>query len=117
MGLGLARDSRSGTREWIFQRVSNAAIILWGVVYLGLILSQTKVTYDSWIALHSATWFKLFSTLVLVLAMMNSVIAGWQIGTDYTQKVPVAGFESTYHFFYKIVTLGYLLFGLTILWF
>ncbi|MDB4837674.1 succinate dehydrogenase, hydrophobic membrane anchor protein [Marinomonas sp.] len=117
MGLGLVRGNRSGTQEWIFQRVSNAAIILWGVVYISLLLSQAELTYESWTALHGATWFKLYSTVTLVLAMANSIIAGWQIGTDYTQKVPVAGFESAYHLFYKVVTLAYLLLGLTILWF
>ena len=116
MGLGLKRENRSGTKEWIFQRVSNIAIIVWLVVYLGLVLSQSELTYETWSAMHDASWFKWYSTVTLVLAMINSVLAGWQIGTDYTQKIAVAGFEKGYHAFYFLVTIAYLVGGLSVLW-
>jgi hypothetical protein len=48
--------------------------------------------------------------------MANSLLAGWQIGTDYTQKVPVAGFGVIFHSFYTLVSIAMLVFGLYILW-
>jgi succinate dehydrogenase / fumarate reductase membrane anchor subunit len=116
MGLSLKRENRSGSKEWIFQRVSNIAIIVWLFVYLGLVLSQSELTYETWSAMHSALWFKLYSTVTLVLAMFNSILAGWQIGTDYTQKVSLPGFDKGYHAFYFLVTIVYLVAGLAILW-
>lgn len=117
MGLSLTQENRRGSHEWIFQRVSNIAIILWAVIYLGLILSLNELTYETWSNLHTAGWFKIYSTFTLVLTMFNSLLAGWQIGTDYTQKVPFAWFEKAYSAFYISVTVVYLVAGLYILWF
>ena len=66
--------------------------------------------------MHDATWFKVYSTLTLLIVMANSLLAGWQIGTDYTQKVPVAGFGVIFHSFYTLVSIAMLVFGLYILW-
>jgi succinate dehydrogenase hydrophobic anchor subunit len=75
-------------------------------------------TYDyaTWTSMHDATWFKVYSTITLVIVMANSLLAGWQIGTDYTQKVPLAGFGVMFHSFYSVVTVALLVFGLYILW-
>jgi succinate dehydrogenase hydrophobic anchor subunit len=66
--------------------------------------------------MHDATWFKVYSTVTLLIVMANSLLAGWQIGTDYTQKVPVAGFGVIFHSFYTLVSIAMLVFGLYILW-
>jgi succinate dehydrogenase hydrophobic anchor subunit len=66
--------------------------------------------------MHDATWFKVYSTVTLLIVMANSLLAGWQIGTDYTQKVPVAGFGVIFHSFYTLVSISMLVFGLYILW-
>ncbi|MCC2607451.1 succinate dehydrogenase, hydrophobic membrane anchor protein [Planctobacterium marinum] len=107
---------RNGVNEWIFQRVSNVLIFCYAIFYIVNVLSMGEVTYDAWVALHSATWFKLYSTVTLVIVMLNAILAGWQIGTDYTQKVPVPGFSVIFHSFYTIVTLIFLVAGLCILW-
>lgn len=107
---------RNGVTEWIFQRVSNLAIFIFAAVYIGLILNMQTVDYPSWKALHDATWFKLYASFTLVLVMLNSILAGWQIGTDYTQKVPVPGFGPLFHGFYTLVSLAFMAFGLYILW-
>ena len=75
-------------------------------------------TYDyaTWTSMHDATWFKVYSTITLVIVMANSLLAGWQIGTDYTQKVPLASFGVMFHSFYTIVTIALLVLGLYILW-
>lgn len=109
-------SNRKGTREWVFQRVSNLLIICYAAVYAGLILAQGPMSYETWVAMHGAMWFKLYSTLTLVFIALNSVLAGWQIGTDYTQKVPLPGFGKLFHSFYFVVTLAYLGFAFFILW-
>ena len=48
--------------------------------------------------------------------MANSLLAGWQIGTDYTQKVPLPGFSTVFHSFYTLITIGMLIFSLYIIW-
>jgi len=107
---------RNGVKEWIFQRISDVMIFAYAIFYLVSVFTMENVDYESWTAFHQSTGFKLYSTITLVVVMLNSLLAGWQIGTDYTQKVPVAGFSAAFHTFYTVVTAGFLLFGLYILW-
>lgn len=107
---------RNGVHEWIFQRCSTILITAYSIIYLALVLSMQNHDYTTWTAIHNAFWFKVFSTITLVIVMVNSILAGWQIGTDYTQKVPIANFGSLFHCFYAVVTLGILISGLYILW-
>lgn len=107
---------RNGVREWLFQRFSNVLIFVFAGVYIGSILSMDSIDYATWSAFHTATWFKVFASVTLVIAMVNSLLAGWQIGTDYTQKIPIPGFGVMFHTFYTVASIGLLAFGLYILW-
>lgn len=108
--------NRNGVREWLFQRFSNVLIFVFAGIYIGSILTLDNIDYATWQAMHNAMWFKIYASFTLVVVMLNSILAGWQIGTDYTQKVPVAGFGIMFHSFYSIVSLLFALFGLYILW-
>lgn len=108
---------RNGTYEWIFQRCSMVFIAAYTIFYVSLILSMETPDYATWRALHEPMWFKVLSSFVLLWVMANAVLAGWQIGTDYTQKVPVPGFGPLFHGFYALGSICFLSFGLYILWF
>jgi succinate dehydrogenase / fumarate reductase membrane anchor subunit len=108
--------NKNGFYGWIFQRFSTILITLYTITYVSLVLSLQTYDYITWTSMHDATWFKVYSTITLVIVMVNSLLAGWQIGTDYTQKVPLAGFGIMFHSFYTVVTLGLLVLGLYILW-
>jgi len=107
---------RNGVHEWIFQRCNTLLITAYTITYITLILSMQTYDYATWTTIHEAAWFKVYSTITLVFVMINSLLAGWQIGTDYTHKVPLASFGTIFHSFYIIVTIGILAFGLYILW-
>ena len=108
--------NKKGFYEWIFQRISTILIILYTITYISLVVSMQTYDYATWTSMHDATWFKVYSTITLVIVMANSLLAGWQIGTDYTQKVPLASFGVIFHSFYSIVTVALLVFGLYIIW-
>lgn len=107
---------RNGVYEWIFQRISNLLIITYAGVYIYLINSMQTFDYNHWVAMHSANWFIWFTSFTLVVVMANSILAGWQIGTDYTQKVPIPGFKYVFHSFYIGVSCVLLIGGIYILW-
>ena len=117
LGLKAMISKRNGVKEWIFQRLSNVLIFCYGIFYITMLLTMREVSYDNWLTLHSSLGFKLYSTVTLVIVMVNSILAGWQIGTDYTQKVPLPGFSTIFHGFYLLVSAVFLGFGLFILWF
>jgi len=72
--------------------------------------------YESWKQMHNVTWFEIYTTITLIIVMFNALLAGWQIGTDYTQKVPIAYFGVIFHSFYTVGTISILVFGLYIIW-
>ena len=86
MGMTAAEKSRNGVRQWVFQRVSNALIILYALVMLGWFLGQTEVSYEAVQALFGQVWFKLYTFITLVFVCLNSLLAGWQIAGDYLKS-------------------------------
>ncbi len=108
--------NKNGLHGWIFQRISTVMITVYTLVYLSLLLTMQNPDFATWKSIHDALWFKVYSTATLVIVMANSCLAGWQIGTDYTQKVPIAGFGAVFHGFYTIVSILLLLTGLFIFW-
>ncbi|MCV6588253.1 MAG: succinate dehydrogenase, hydrophobic membrane anchor protein [Marinobacterium sp.] len=112
MGM-IAEFTQNGTKQWIFQRISNLAIVLYGLVFVALVAGMDTVNYDSWIALYNAAWFKLYSSLTLILVCLNSILAGWQIGADYIKE---EGTNKLYNLVVRAGSAFYLVFGLVIFW-
>ncbi len=102
----------NGVKQWIFQRVSNAVFVIFGLVLLFTILSN-GLTYDSLVGLFSNGLFKAFAFIALVLACLNAILAGWQIAGDYAEK-----FNIPFKFMMAvaiIVSIAYLIYGFMIL--
>jgi succinate dehydrogenase / fumarate reductase membrane anchor subunit len=113
MGMTAAEKARSGTREWLLQRISNLSICLWGLVFILSVLFMDQADYASWKNLFDPLWFKLYTSLTLILVALNSVLAGWQIGTDYV-KIP--GINRVFMAGCIAVTVLYFCAGFYILW-
>ena len=78
----------NGVQQWIFQRISNAIFVIFGIVLLKMIISN-GLTYEALTELFSATTFKVYAVTTLILACFNSVLAGWQITGDYAAKFSI----------------------------
>ena len=89
MGMTTAEKNRNGVRQWVFQRISNALIILYALIMLGWFLSQSELSYESTQALFGQVWFKLYTLITLVFVCLNSMLAGWQIAGDYLKAACV----------------------------
>lgn len=79
--------ARSGRNEWIFQRVSNLSIVLWGGIFIAQLYLLKEADHANFLTIFTPLWFKLYTSITLLIISLNSVLAGWQIGTDYV-KVP-----------------------------
>lgn len=109
----VGKSVRSGTREWLFQRIANVAIVLYALVFIVLVLTLENVSFNAWAGLFDTLWFKIYSSLTLLIVALNSVLAGWQIGADYVKVTPI-------NRIYMAVVIGgtliYLVAGNWILW-
>jgi len=103
--------NRLGVKHWIFQRVSNALIVLFAVVLLATITAGHS--YESLQALMSKPLVKVYLAITLLFAFGNSILAGWQIAGDYAKKMNLSPGVMTW--FGVLVSAAYLLFGLSLI--
>lgn len=75
----------NGVQQWVFQRVSNAVFIVFGIILLATILTK-GLTYEAINGLFASTGFKIYALVTLLFACANSILAGWQITGDYATK-------------------------------
>ena len=100
-----------GVKQWVFQRVCNLIFVLFGLWLLVALISGQPTTLASLLA-DSTT--QLFLAVVLVLAGLNSMLAGWQIAGDYAHKINVNSGILTG--FAVVVSAAYILMGLSLLY-
>ncbi len=75
----------NGVQQWVFQRLSNAVFIIFGIVLFHA-LATDGVSYEALTALFDTTAVKIYALVTLLFACANSVLAGWQITGDYAEK-------------------------------
>lgn len=102
----------NGTRQWVFQRLSNALIVVFGIVMLKVLLTN-ELSYEALSALFTGQTFQIYAAVTLVFACLNSILAGWQIEGDYAKKLSIPGHLLT--IVAVVVSLCYLAFGLMLL--
>lgn len=76
----------NGIRQWLFQRLSNALIISFGIGLLYMLVATDGLSYSSLNALLGGGLVSSYLAVVLVFSCINGVLAGWQIDGDYTAK-------------------------------
>lgn len=103
----------NGVRQWIFQRLSNALIISFGVGLICILLVDDGLSYASINEYLTGVAFTLYLAVVLVFSCINAMLAGWQIDGDYAEKFSLP--KNLITIIAIIVSLVFLVYGLSIL--
>ena len=74
-----------GVKQWIFQRISNALLILFGLWLLWSTISG-GINYEFLQAALAGGYTQVFLFVVLVFGGVNGILAAWQIAGDYSEK-------------------------------
>ena len=101
-----------GVTHWIFQRISNVAIVVFGLWLVYFLASPGEVDFKTLKALFNDTTSIIYLLATLILAGLNSILAGWQIAGDYAEKFGIN--ETLMVAFGTIVSIGYIAAGLCI---
>lgn len=107
----MAMSQRLGVKHWIFQRVSNALFVIFGIVLAVNLASG--LSYEALQGLMSNSLVKVYLAVTLAFAFLNSILAGWQIAGDYAKKINVS--EKLFVVVCAVVSAGYLVFGLSVI--
>ena len=98
-----------GINQWIFQRISNLTIVIFGLWLLVFLSSPGVIDFQVLQDLKADTPSVIFFSVTLILAGLNSILAGWQIAGDYAEK-----FGLNQKFLVSttaIISLSYIVFG------
>jgi len=75
-----------GVTHWIFQRISNITIVIFGLWLFYFLASPGKIKHQTLVDLLSDPASQTYLIATLFLASLNSILAGWQIAGDYAEK-------------------------------
>jgi|TARA_R110000772_G_scaffold58539_6_gene132715 succinate dehydrogenase / fumarate reductase membrane anchor subunit len=72
---------RSGTADWLVQRVSGVILLAY-FLFIGWVV-VSGVDYASWKSLFAQTWVRVFSLMSLLSLAAHAWIGLWAVVTDY----------------------------------
>ena len=72
-----------GVIEWVIQRVSAIFLAVYTVGIITFLVTHPNLDFDSWNALHSSQFVRVFSLLTLLGLCAHMWIGMWTITTDY----------------------------------
>ncbi len=75
-----------GVRQWVFQRISNVTLVIFGLWLFYFLASPGDISHLTLVNLFSESSTQIYLAVTLVLAGLNSILAGWQITGDYAEK-------------------------------
>ena len=112
--------SRSGTSDWIAQRVSAVILAVYFVVIVGWLLCTSEVNYDAWHSFMTCTTMRIFSLLALLSLAAHSWVGLWTITTDYMTTRQMGASANFLRFIVQIgmalAIFVYVIWGVMILW-
>ncbi|ESP92616.1 MULTISPECIES: succinate dehydrogenase, hydrophobic membrane anchor protein [Pseudoalteromonas] len=83
--MAITGIARSGTKQWVLQRIGNALIVAYSIMLLVLLFNAPISDHQSLRDFLAPTWFKVVSTLCVSIFALNGMLAGWQIAGDYVK--------------------------------
>ena len=98
-----------GVKHWIFQRACNLVFVLFGAWLLISLLTGGLNSFEAANGLLTGSMGVVLA-VVLILAALNSILAGWQIAGDYASKIGVS--EGLMTGIGAAVSVAYLVIGL-----
>lgn len=111
---------RNGLAGWLIQRVTAIVLTAYTVFIVAYLLSNPDLQYDQWRELFSQLWVRVFSFLALIGVAAHAWIGLWSVLTDYVSDRLMGPKALVLRLLalaiYALVTVGYLAWGIEILW-
>lgn len=104
---------RSGLQDWLIQRVTAIILALYTIFILGYILQQHYFYYHDWANLFKNEWMRYATLIVLISLIAHAWVGVWTIITDYLKPVIL---RFVVQVIVILALLGYLMWGIQILW-
>ena len=103
----------SGLRDWLVQRVSAVVLAAYFIFLLAYFILHPQLQYPAWQQLFACNWMRVFTFLALLSLIGHSWVGIWTVLTDY---IKCAWGRLLLEVILILALLGYLFWGIEILW-
>ena len=79
----------NGLRDWLVQRVSAVVMVMYTLLVIAILLSQSPLQYAEWKTLFSQQWMRLASLLFLLSLFIHAWIGVHDILMDYVHATGI----------------------------
>lgn len=111
---------RSGTYDWLIQRVSAVVLAAYTLFIVGFIFLSDDFSYESWSALFEQRWMRIFSLVALLSTVAHAWIGLWSVLTDYITNRLMGGKATFLRLVLEVllaaVAVFYVVWGIEIFW-
>lgn len=105
--------TRSGLRDWLFQRISAIIVGAYVIFLFGFVLFSSSLTFTVWHDLFSHTIMRIITLIVLISVMVHAYVGMWTISTDYLKNT---GVRLLFQVAVFIALIAFFIWSIIILW-
>ncbi len=109
----MVRVNHSGLRDWLGQRITAIILGLYVIFIFAFFLKNQPLYFAQWQALFQNSIMKIATLIVLISILWHAWIGLWVISTDYIKSITLRLFLQVA---ILILLLGYVAWGIEILW-
>ncbi|USD20521.1 succinate dehydrogenase, hydrophobic membrane anchor protein [Microbulbifer variabilis] len=111
---------RSGTFDWLYQRVTAVILLAYVLFIVGFIFFTKDFGYQAWSELFAQRWMRVFSLVALLSTVIHAWIGLWSVVTDYITNRVMGGKATVLRLFVEVILAAvavlYTVWGIEILW-
>ena len=96
---------RSGTYDWLVQRISAVVLLAYIMFLVIYIATADTLTYAEWSYLFAQTWMRVFSLGALLALCAHAWIGMWTIATDYFTAMTLGTAATTVRLLFQLFCL------------
>ena len=78
-----------GMRDWLVQRISAVIMVLFVLLFVGLVIAGPKLDFATWRMLFTPQWMKLATLLFMFSVFVHAWIGVRDIVMDYVKSAAV----------------------------
>lgn len=104
---------RSGLQDWLIQRATALILAFYTAFLLAYVIAHPGLQYETWRELFLSHSMRYASLLALLSLIAHAWVGIWTVITDYLKPV---GIRLVFQLGFLIALLGFLVWGLCILW-
>jgi succinate dehydrogenase / fumarate reductase membrane anchor subunit len=78
-----------GSRSWLIQRATAVIMVVYTLLFLGLVITKRRFDYESWTTLFGSTAFRVASALFIASLCWHAWIGMRDIWMDYVKPAGV----------------------------